>query len=200
VAGYFILGKLGALGVSYAGIQTATHGPEIIGNIASWMGFKDTGQQMTEVFPEPTSFGNQVWSGALEANRVQMQVAIEMTGADIFVDTLSAVTGYNPLNLQVVDGDIVLPKSDSFDRVSSGLLVFNEFKYDYLGSVVSSDAVSNIGKGFGLVEAGMSVYDAYQTTDFTRAWGSSSSSGAAGGYVLYPNKPNTNMIQQVYKK
>ncbi len=200
VAGYFLLGKATALGASWLGIQTATHGPEIVGNVASWMGFENTGQQMSEVFPEPTSFGNQVWAGALEANRVQMQVAMEMTGADIFVDTLSAATGYNPLNLQVVNGDIVLPKSDSFDRVSTGLLVFNEFKYDYFGSVVGSDAVSNTGKGFGLVEAGMSVYDAYQATDFTRAWGSSSSSGAAGGYVLYPNKPNTNMMQQVYKK
>ena len=34
------------------------------------------------------------------------------------------------------------------------------------------------------------------------SWGPQSSigGGAAGGFLIYPNKPNTNQIQQVYSK
>lgn len=46
---------------------------------------------------------------------------------------------------------------------------------------------------------GDSAYNSYTST--LDAWGSSfNSSSAAGGYVIYPNKPNTNMMQSVYHK
>ena len=38
------------------------------------------------------------------------------------------------------------------------------------------------------------------TIDFEGPASSGESDAAAGGYVLYPNKPNTNMSQAVYAK
>jgi hypothetical protein len=61
-----------------------------------------------------------------------------------------------------------------------------------------------IGQGTGQYdpETGQYDFDAQNTTYEwdTSAMNSSSASSASGGFVIYPNKPNTNMIQQVYSK
>lgn len=86
VAGGILLGKGIALGVSYFGVQAATHAADNVNKIP---GFSDA-----PGLPEdPYIFGNRVWSGALEANRVQLQVAMELSPLDRPYDIISSVWG-----------------------------------------------------------------------------------------------------------
>jgi hypothetical protein len=159
---------------------------------------------MSSAFSDPTKLGNQIWSGALEANRVQMQIALELTKADIFVDAASVALGRNLMGAYVNEagGINFFPKVDSVDTITNGLLVGGEAKYRIAGYLLGSKTASNVGSVFGAVEAGISIFDSFQSTNFARAWGGNScqASSAGGGFVLYPNKPNTNMLQSVYAK
>ena len=56
-----------------------------------------------------------------------------------------------------------------------------------------------IGQGTGQYDAQTGEYD-FDAKNTSFEWDISVMNGASGGFVLYPNKPNTNMMQQVYKK
>ncbi len=188
IAGGILLAKGIALGVSYLGIQSATHFAEHL-----------TPAQLPE---DPVTLGNRVWSVALEANRVQMQVAMELSPLDRAYDILGVVWGKELMGTYIDGGNFVIPDSGSFERSITGLLVSQEMKYSSLGDYYNSNAIKGIGTFFDIVEAGLSIKGAIDNTNITRAWEgfNLNSSNASGGFVLYPNKPNTNMMRSVYSK
>jgi RHS repeat-associated protein len=203
IAAGFLATKVTALAASWGGIQAATHIPGFVGNAASTLGYNDVGQQMSSAFSDPTKLGNQIWAGALEANRVQLQTALEFSRLDPYVDALSVAIGKDLTGIHINNqGKFVVPNMETSDRQVTGFLVGGELGFKGLGSLLGDKSLSQVGNNFGYIEAGASIFGAIQGTSFTRAWDSSSfnSSSASGGFVLYPNKPNNNMMQAVYKK
>jgi RHS repeat-associated protein len=156
VVGGILLAKGIALGVSYLGIQSATHFAEHL-----------TPAQLPE---DPVTLGNRVWSGALEANRVQMQVAMELSPLDRAYDILGVVWGKELMGTYIDGGNFVIPDSGGFERSITGLLVSKEMKYSSLGDYYNSNAIKGIGTFFDIVEAGLSIKGAIDNTNMTRAW------------------------------
>lgn len=152
---YLLLTKIGALSVSWGGVQAATH-------IAL----------ATDGIDQPIStgylVGNKIWSGALEVNRVPLQIALESTyWPDKIVDGSSAFFGWDFTSIRVgSDGHFTIDRMTGAERAMLGMLISNSYKYDKLSDFYgNAKSLKRISKIYDSIEAISSISESVKRTD-----------------------------------
>ena len=89
----------------------------------------------------------------------------------------------------------------TFDFGYSAAGTFIESKFGTTGlSSVQRTAAGNLGDAFELQSWNYSAVSGIASSSLVAGAGGAKHGGAAGGFLLYPNRPNTNQMQSVYAK
>lgn len=116
---------------------------------------------------------------------------IPFGGTNGFSDAGKAILGLAGVSLAVISDELKAAVNDPLQAM---------FDWSPLSDVWDAAKVDAVGEGSALYGPG-TPFSTSQAYDRSSAWDYGYGSyGSFGGFVLYPNKPNNNMMQSVYSK
>jgi hypothetical protein len=151
-----ISGPLLVIGGGLAVAWVGTHSAALLAKVGDMI-FGDG-----KTIDTPYKIANEAFAPVLDLHRIPFQIGLEFTRADFFLDSFSAVAGYDLTSLHVdKDGLLAFQPESSEDRIITGLLVGGQTKFEAIGKFAETDearkVANRIGELFGATETTFSL-------------------------------------------